>query len=330
MALLEVTGLTRDYGAFRAVDQVSFTLDAGQVLGFIGPNGAGKSTTMRILATLDLPTSGTVRLGGEDAIANPDKARPLIGYMPDRYGTYDDMTVAEFLDFFARAYGLKGSHRESRVKSVMDFTGVWGLKDKLTAALSKGMKQRVALGRTLLHDPKLLILDEPADGLDPRARIELRELLRALADQGKAVLISSHILTELSEICDSCAIIEQGKLLAVGKVSEVLARSQQSESSTVQSELLFRFANPTPEVMQRAERTLLVQMRVLTVTAEVNALRVRIEHAKDVEVGPHWIDETAATLVRALVTAELPVCAAEVRKEDLEDAFMKVTRGRVA
>ncbi len=209
MSLLEVKGLRRDYGSLRAVDDVSFELEAGTILGFIGPNGAGKSTTMRILATLDTPTAGDVLLDGRSLVDAPDAARPLIGYMPDRYGTYDDVTVFEFLDFFARAYGLHGAARRKRVESVMEFTGLQPLAQKLTSALSKGMKQRVALGRTLLHDPKLLILDEPADGLDPRARIELRELLRALADQGKAVLISSHILTELAEICDSCAIIEQ-------------------------------------------------------------------------------------------------------------------------
>ncbi|MFL5320595.1 MAG: ABC transporter ATP-binding protein [Myxococcaceae bacterium] len=329
MALLEVSGVTREFGTFRAVENVSFTLEPGHILGFIGPNGAGKSTTMRIIATLDLPTHGSVKIDGQDAIAHPDKARPLIGYMPDRYGTYDDMTVLEFLDFFARAYGLKGAQRKQRIDSVMDFTGLGPLQDKLTSALSKGMKQRVALGRTLLHDPRLLILDEPADGLDPRARIELRELLRALADRGKAVLISSHILTELSEICDSCAIIEQGKLLAVGKVSEVLARSA-GPAGTISSELNFRFSTSSQEVLEKAEKTLLVQPRVTSVKVEPSSLRVRIELPQGSEIPASWIDESAAQLIKALVQAELPVCAAEVRKEDLEDAFMKVTRGKVA
>lgn len=330
MPLLEVNGLVREYGSFRAVDNVTFTLEPGHILGFIGPNGAGKSTTMRILATLDLPTAGTVKIDGRDAIANPDQARPLIGYMPDRYGTYDDMTVLEYLDFFARAYGLKGEARRARIESVMAFTGLTPLQDKLSTSLSKGMKQRAALGRTLLHDPKLLILDEPADGLDPRARIELRELLRALADQGKAVLISSHILTELSEICDSCAIIEQGKLLAVGKVSEVLAGTAKTHEGVLQSELTFRFLNATPELLQQAERTLLVQPRVASVALEAHGVRAKVQLQAGAEIPAHWVDETAAALIKALVQADLPVCAAEVRKEDLEDAFMKVTRGKVA
>jgi ABC-2 type transport system ATP-binding protein len=326
MSLLQVKGLRRDYGALRAVDDVSFELAAGTILGFIGPNGAGKSTTMRIIATLDTPTSGEVLLDGKSLVDAPDKARPLIGYMPDRYGTYDDVTVWEFLDFFARAYGLKGAVRHKRVASVMEFTGLHPLKDKLTSALSKGMRQRVALGRTLLHDPKLLILDEPADGLDPRARIELRELLRALADEGKAVLISSHILTELAEICDTCAIIEQGRLLATGKVADLLAQSQASGGA----ELTVRLAVGAEGEAgyERAEKVLLEQPRVGQVTREPGTLRVRL----DVEPGATraQVDEAAARLLAALVGAGVPVCAFSHRELNLEDAFMTVTKGRVA
>jgi ABC-2 type transport system ATP-binding protein len=326
MSLLEVKGLQRDYGSLRAVDDVSFELEEGTILGFIGPNGAGKSTTMRIIATLDTPTAGEVLLDGRSVVDAPDMARPLIGYMPDRYGTYDDVTVWEFLDFFARAYGLKGAARQKRVDSVMEFTGLIPLKDKLTSALSKGMKQRVALGRTLLHDPKLLILDEPADGLDPRARIELRELLRALADQGKAVLISSHILTELAEICDSCAIIEQGRLLATGKVADLLAQSHASGGT----ELTVRLAVGADgeATYERAEKVLLEQPRVGQVAREAEALRVRLE----LEPGATraQVDEAAARLLAALVGAGIPVCAFSHRELNLEDAFMTVTKGRVA
>jgi ABC-2 type transport system ATP-binding protein len=326
MSLLQVKGLRRDYGALRAVEDVTFELAAGTILGFIGPNGAGKSTTMRIIATLDTPTAGEVLLDGQSVVDAPDKARPLIGYMPDRYGTYDDVTVWEFLDFFARAYGLKGAARQKRVDSVMEFTGLIPLKDKLTSALSKGMKQRVALGRTLLHDPKLLILDEPADGLDPRARIELRELLRALADQGKAVLISSHILTELAEICDTCAIIEQGKLLATGKVADLLAQSQTGAGT----ELTIRLAVGAEgeAAYERAERVVLEQPRVGQVSREPGQLRVRLE----LEQGATrtQADEAAARLLSALVAAGVPVCAFSHRELNLEDAFMTVTKGRVA
>jgi ABC-2 type transport system ATP-binding protein len=327
MSLLEVKGLRRDYGALRAVDDVSFSLEAGSILGFIGPNGAGKSTTLRILATLDVPTAGEVLLDGHSLVDTPDRARPLIGYMPDRYGTYDDVTVFEFLDFFARAYGLKGAQRKQRVESVMAFTGLTPLAQKLTTALSKGMRQRVALGRTLLHDPRLLLLDEPADGLDPRARIELRELLRALADQGKAVIISSHILTELAEICDTCAIIEQGRLLATGKVEDIL---QQSTGAALASELTVRLAAGAEgdAVWARAERLLLEQPRVDKVAREGESLRVRLE--LEPGAGPAQLDAAAAALLAALVSAGLPVCAFSARERNLEDAFMTVTKGRVA
>ncbi|NBD12453.1 ABC transporter ATP-binding protein [Corallococcus silvisoli] len=327
MSLLEVRGLRRDYGALRAVDDVSFTLEAGSILGFIGPNGAGKSTTLRILATLDVPTAGTVLLDGTSLVDAPDRARPLLGYMPDRYGTYDDVTVREFLDFFARAYGLKGAQRRQRVDSVMEFTGLGPLSEKLTTELSKGMRQRVALGRTLLHDPRLLLLDEPADGLDPRARIELRELLRALADQGKAVIISSHILTELAEICDSCVIIEQGRLLAQGKVEDLL---RQSAGPSRAMELTVRLAAGAEgeAVWTRAERTLLEQPRVKDVAREGGALRVRLELEAD--TGPAQAEVAAAALLAALVAQGLPVCAFSPRERNLEDAFMTVTKGRVA
>jgi ABC-2 type transport system ATP-binding protein len=328
MNLLEVRGLSRTFGALHAVENVSFSLEAGAILGFIGPNGAGKSTTMRIIATLDVPTQGDVLLEGKSVVDHPDAARPLLGYMPDRYGTYEDMTVFEFLDFFARAYKLRGKEREARVQSVMDFTGLQPLKHKLTSELSKGMKQRVALGRTLLHDPKLLILDEPADGLDPRARIELRELLKALAAQGKGVLISSHILTELSEICDACAIIEQGKLLATGPVDEILSRTA---GSAPFSELVLElYAREGLEAsMQKAERLLLEQPLVTKVNAEASTIRVRVELAAGTQPTPGWIDESAARLIKVLVQAELPVCGLKKHELDLEDAFMTVTKGKV-
>ncbi|MCE9673275.1 ABC transporter ATP-binding protein [Myxococcus stipitatus] len=326
MSLLEVKGLTRDFGALRAVDRVSLQLEAGNILGFIGPNGAGKSTTLRILATLDVPTAGRVLLDGHSLVDAPDKARPLIGYMPDRYGTYDDVTVEEFLDFFARAYGLTGALRRQRVASVMDFTGLGPLADRLATSLSKGMRQRVALGRTLLHDPKLLLLDEPADGLDPRARIELRELLRALAAQGKAVIISSHILTELAEICDTCAIIEQGRLLATGRVEDILRQS----AGVAALELMVRLSvgDEGEAAWARAERLLLEQPRVGRVSREGESLRVRLE--LEPGSGPRERDAAAAVLLAAMVSAGLGVCSFGMREHNLEDAFMTVTRGRLA
>ncbi len=330
MSLLQVKGLTRYYGALKAVDDLTFSLEAGTILGFIGPNGAGKSTTMRIIATLDMPTAGEVLLDGRSLVARPDQARPLLGYMPDRYGTYDDMTVFEFLDFFARAYKLRGAERKARVDSVMDFTGVLPLKDKLTSELSKGMKQRVALGRTLLHDPRLLILDEPADGLDPRARIELRELLRALAAQGKAVLISSHILTELSEICDTCAIIEQGHLLATGTVQEVLSKTAGSAPfSEVELTLFVEPGGSLEEAARKAERLLLEQPHVGQVALMNGAVRFRVECPPGEGPPPSWVEAACVRVLKALVQADVPVASFRTREVDLEDAFMSVTQGRV-
>jgi ABC-2 type transport system ATP-binding protein len=311
------------------VHDVSFSLEAGTILGFIGPNGAGKSTTMRILATLDVPTAGEVLLDGQSAVDRPDAVRPLIGYMPDRYGTYEDMTVYEFLDFFARAYRLRGQARRDRVDSVMDFTGLTALASKLTSELSKGMKQRVALGRTLLHDPALLILDEPADGLDPRARIELRELLRALAAKKKAVLISSHILTELSEICDSCAIIEQGQLLATGPVAEVLARTAGSAPSSELELRMWKQAPGRADAEARVERLFLEQPLVKSVSVLGEVVRIRIELGAGLTPTAGWVEEAAARLLKVAIDAQLPVCGFKAREPDLEDAFMTVTKGRV-
>jgi ABC-2 type transport system ATP-binding protein len=210
----------------------------------------------------------------------------------------------------------------------MEFTGLVPLREKLTSELSKGMKQRVALGRTLLHDPKLLILDEPADGLDPRARIELRELLRALAAQGKAVLISSHILTELSEICDACAIIEQGRLLATGSVQEVLSRTHGALPST-DVEVRLHARDDRAVVTEKAERLLLEQPLVRDVVPSNEGVRFRLELPEGSPPTPGWVDEACVRILKAMVAAQLPVASFQTREHDLEDAFMTVTQGRV-
>jgi ABC-2 type transport system ATP-binding protein len=325
--LLEVRGLSRSFDALRALDDVSFDLDAGVIMGFVGPNGAGKTTTMRILATLDTPSAGTVKVDGHSALERPDAVRPLIGYMPDRQGAYDDTSVWEYLDFFARAYGLRDDKRRQRVEEVMDFTGLTPLRAKLFSSLSKGMQQRASLARTLLHDPRLLILDEPADGLDPRARIELREMLRELAKQGKAILVSSHILSELSEICDACAIIEQGKLLAVGPVDEVANRA----AGHAAAELAIRFVAGDRDgaLVEHAVRLLSAQPLVAEVTVDGAAgVRVRLVRPPP-GTSEVSADTDSARLLQVLVGAGLPVCTFHYRRADLEDAFMSVTTGRV-
>src|SRR5688572_9300947 len=219
--IIELKRLFRFFGPTRAVQDVSFEVGRGQVFGYIGPNGAGKTTSMRILATLDLPTFGDALVDGFSCVNDPDRVRRRLGFMPDYFGTYADVDCYEYLDFFARSYGLAGRERHQAIKHTMSFTKLDLLATKPIRGLSKGMRQRLCLGRAMIHDPSVLILDEPANGLDPRARIELREMIRQLAAAGKTVLVSSHILTELAEMCDVVAIIERGQLLAVGSVAEI-------------------------------------------------------------------------------------------------------------
>ena len=223
--LVTVRDLDRSFDNVHAVRGISFDIMPGQVVGFIGANGAGKTTTMRMMATLDVPSAGTISIGGHDVLQHPELARKIIGWMPDNYGTYAHMTVFEYLDFFARAYGLKGSARQSRVEEVMHFADLTVLADRMMNKLSKGMGQRLCFGRMLIPDPDFLILDEPAAGLDPKARQEFKNLVRILAQRGKTLFISSHILSELGEMCDTLLFIDAGKIVYHGE-AEALRRGQ--------------------------------------------------------------------------------------------------------
>jgi ABC-2 type transport system ATP-binding protein len=306
---VRIVSLKRYFGKTKAVDDVSFEFSSGQIFGFVGPNGAGKTTTMRILATLDEPTDGNAYVNGVSVVDDPERARRHVGFMPDTLPAHRDMTVHEYLDFFARAYALRGAKRRAVVESVEQFANLRGIRDKLLPALSKGMKQRVSLARALVHDPPVLVLDEPAAGLDPRARIELRELLRVLADRGKAVLISSHILTELAEICNGAVIIEQGKILRAGPMEQIL--TQQSPLRTI----AIRAAGG-PEALYRE----LVQL------PGVREARVAGEGLEiDVEGG----DDAASAILAHLVGKGFRVADFHQRQADLEDVFMTVTKGEV-
>ncbi len=218
--IVELKELSKSFGNTKALDGVSFSFASGEVVGFIGPNGAGKTTTMRIMATLEEPTSGDVLIDGVSIIDYPEEAHRLLGFMPDSLPDYGDLTAHEYLDFFGRAYGFRGATLSSKLNEVEEFTGVSTISEKRLNALSKGMKQRVSLARAMIHDPALIVMDEPANGLDPRARIELRDLIKKLAGMGKALLVSSHILTELSEMISSYQIIERGGMLQGGVLSE--------------------------------------------------------------------------------------------------------------
>jgi len=306
---IEVVNLKKHFGSTRAVDDVSFAFSSGQVVGFVGPNGAGKTTTMRILATLDEPTAGDALIDGVSVVEEPERARGLIGYVPDSLPAHRDISVHEYLDFFARAYGLKGAQREKVVSSVEEFTNLAGIRDKTLNALSKGMKQRVSLARALLHDPPTLIMDEPAAGLDPRARIELRELIRALSSQGKAVLISSHILTELAEVCDGAVIIEHGKILMAGRVGELLTDNASRRVALIRvlsdREELYRELLQTPGVEA-------ARLNGDEVTAEVNG-----------------DDEALCALLATLVGRGHRVIEFRQQRANLEEIFMSVTKGVV-
>lgn len=312
--LIEVQNLVRRFDDTLAVDDVSFTIDRGMVYGFIGPNGAGKTTTMRILATIDVPDEGDAIIGGYSVIDDPDRVRSRLGFMPDYYGAYGSTTVIDYLDFFGRAYGLRGSKLKRSVEDVVEFTGIGPIKNKWLESLSKGMKQRVALGRILIPDPEVLILDEPAAGLDPRARVELRELLKLVANRDKAVLISSHILTELSEIVDGCAIIERGRIVCDGTVAEVrdLARAASKAGETIE----LRTLATDPDVVER----LLLEHPLVT--------SVR-PNGPQFEADFNGNEEEISRLLASLISAGIPIVEFHTTEHDLEDVFLAVTKGEI-
>jgi ABC-2 type transport system ATP-binding protein len=310
---VQVNNLRKEFGRTVAVDNISFAFDSGHVFGFVGPNGAGKTTTMRIISTIEEPTSGDVLLNGISVCEEPELARRAVGYVPDTLPAHADITVHEYLDFFARAYGLRGKKRTQAVEAIEEFTNVTGIRDKHLKALSKGMKQRVSLGRALVYDPDVLVLDEPAAGLDPRARVELRELLLLLAERKKAILISSHILTELTEICNGVVIIERGKILETGTIDEVLKKS--TPRRTVAVRLLELHRHQHPLLLKELLQTPLV------------------ENARDVANEIHFElagDEAAAgDVLSALIAKQFKVVEYRQTKANLEDIFMNVTKGGV-
>lgn len=306
--VVEVVQLKRHFGQTLAVDGISFEVAAGHIFGFVGPNGAGKTTTMRILATLDEPTAGDAYVQGCSVVQEPEKVRHMVGFMPDALPVHRDVSVHEYLDFFARAYGIRGRKRKQVVESVEDFTNLTGIRGKMLRALSKGMKQRVSLARSIVHDPAVLVLDEPAAGLDPRARVELRELLRALADRGKAILISSHILTELAEICNGAVLIERGKLLRAGQLSDILV----TDGRRV---VLIRPLGPVEPLCQA-----LLEM------PRVTAAR---PSGEQVEVHLDGDDEHCADLLGAMVQRGFRIAHFQQQRTNLEQVFMSVTKGDV-
>lgn len=303
--IIEVIDIYRHFGEIKAVDGVSFSVMPGQSIGFIGSNGAGKTTTMRIMATLDLPDSGAVLFNGKNAWMHGAAVRAQLGWMPDSYGTYEYVTVFEYLDFFARAYGYRGADRKRRVDEVMGFTELGPLADRFMTGLSKGQAQRLCLGRTLLNDPSLLILDEPAAGLDPEARIRFKHLVRLLAQAGKSIFISSHILTELEDMCDTMLFIDAGKVIHQGS-ADVLKR-ESAESIMVDVK--------TSQPAESLQQWLVLQPGVGIKETIRGGLRISVDGGTP---------EQLAGLLKRMISEGFAVYEFVEHKRRLEDAFVEM------
>ncbi|HEX8550825.1 MAG TPA: ABC transporter ATP-binding protein [Abditibacteriaceae bacterium] len=310
--MISIRNLTKTYRDLTAVRDLNLTIEKGDVFGFIGPNGAGKTTTIKVLATLLEPTSGQAFVDGVDCVRNPLEVRRLIGYMPDFFGVYDDMKVWEYLDFFAAAYKIPVNKRKNIIDDVLELTDLTEKREAYVEGLSRGMKQRLCLAKTLVHDPKVLLLDEPASGLDPRARIEFRALLKELQSMGKTIFVSSHILPELADFCNVVGIMERGKLIVAGSVNDIV---QKLEGGVV---LDARIAGDLANG-ERAQQLLQGYANVKGVRAAGNHLEIEFTGSSD----------EFPALLSHLITGGVPVASFAPRAADLEDVFMKVTAGAV-
>jgi len=304
--MLVIENLIKKYGDFTAVDNISLEIRRGDIYGFVGPNGAGKTTTMRIAATLMEATSGTVLVDGIDVREDYLKVRGKIGYMPDFFGVYDNLKVDEYMDFYGSCYGLSRAEREKRTDELLELVNLRDKKDSYVDTLSRGMKQRLCLARSLIHNPELLILDEPASGMDPRARIEMKGILKTLKGMKKTILISSHILHELSELCTHIGIIERGKLVYSGEIQDIMRR--------ITGRTILKI-----EVLSEREKALALfreQPLVEDIYGEENSFELSFSGS----------DEDMAELLRHLVLQGIPVKTFVKEEGSLEEVFMEVTR----
>jgi ABC-2 type transport system ATP-binding protein len=314
--IIEIQGLTKKYGDLVALDDLTLDIEEGAVFGFIGPNGAGKTTTMRILTTLLRPTGGQAWVAGHSITADPRGVRRVIGYMPDFFGVYEDMKVWEYLDFFAACYDIAAATRVGMIDDLLALVDLGHKRDAFVESLSRGMKQRLCLARTLAHDPQVLILDEPASGLDPRARIEMRELLRELKLMGKTIFFSSHILSEVADICTSIGIIEAGRLVAAGDINEMkkLLRAHRLIQVRVMGD-----PAPLQEFLMRHPA---VQGTLSGAEADLPPGTLRFDFSGS--------DEGLSQLLRDLIQSGIPVLAFNEEAGDLEDVFLRVTQGIIS
>jgi ABC-2 type transport system ATP-binding protein len=303
--MISVEALSKVYGHRTALDAVSFEVPKGEIFGFVGPNGAGKTTTLRILAALLEPTTGRAFVDGADVTLHPDRVHERLGYMPDFFGVYDQLTASEYLDFYAACYRQPKSRRMKVAADLLALVGLSDRKDQAVDTLSRGLKQRLCLARALVHDPAVLLLDEPASGLDPRARVEMREILKELQKMGKTILISSHILPELTDLCTMVGIIDQGRMRATGPVQEVIRQLTSGRRLRI-------------TVLGRKEEAVAVlkPLPAIHSVAMVNGA-IEAEYEGD--------DTTAAGILQTLTAAGIKVSAFSQLEGGLEDAFMKAT-----
>lgn len=308
--MIQTENLSKQYGKVHALKPLNLEVKKGSVFGFIGPNGAGKSTTMLILATLLEQTSGRAFVGGYDVVQHPRKVRRLIGYMPDFFGVYDQFKADEYLDFFAASYGINRVDREHLIPQLLELVNLGDKHDAYVDSLSRGMKQRLGLARSLVHDPELLILDEPASGLDPRARVEFREILKELREMEKTIMISSHILPELADLCDDMGVMENGELVAYGNVKDIT--SQLRSNRVIVLNILERAVEAEAILKQRPQ--------VTSVETVADGFRIGLEGS----------EHEQADVLRSLVHADIPVVSYREEETDLEDVFMEITKGVTA
>ena len=305
--MLEIKHLFKRYGKFTAVDDLNLTVPDSSIFGFVGPNGAGKTTTIKMMSGLLKATSGSVIIDDIDVTKSPKALRENIGYMPDFFGVYDDLKVSEYMDFYAGTYYIAYEQRPAMIDNLLEIVDLSHKKEAYVDSLSRGMKQRLCLARSLIHDPKLLILDEPASGLDPRARVEMKEILKQLQTMGKTIIISSHILPELAEMCTEVGIIDKGHLVVQGSVQEIM--KQMTKVRRIQ-------IRPLQE-MQKLVRLL----------QEQPAVEDFIENTFDVEFSFQGTDQDLAMLLRQAVLAEIPIASFKEKEGNLEEIFMQVTGG---
>ncbi len=315
--VIQIDQLTKQYGEFTALDSLSMQVEQGQIMGFIGPNGAGKTTTIKILVGLLKPTSGNARIAGADCLTESRKIKKLVGYMPDDFGKYNNMRVSEYLDFFGAVYGIGRKSRLKRIDEVLEIAGATYMKDLFVDALSRGMQQRVALARTMMHDPEVLILDEPANGLDPQARIDMRTLLLKLSDMGKTLIVTSHILPELARVCDVVAMITKGRLRAFGTVDSIMKDIQQRRTFEIQ--LLQR---ESVVEATKAVQNWLDQQAGREKGGPGKASGAEAEQM--VRFNTSLADDAIAPLLALLVQQGQPVSQFREVTTDLEDAFLHV------